>query len=115
MDRLKSGQSKDTKQSKKEGGFMEDKSRWNYSLSPGWNKEEIQILKWDSDIGNEISKSDLVICVPYSSPALIAKYLGIPTIFYTPSLDFKLDLIHEDILVVQGSTELRRFLKELEN
>jgi polysaccharide biosynthesis PFTS motif protein len=75
----------------------------------------IQILKWDSDIGNEISKSDLVICVPYSSPALIAKYLGIPTIFYTPSLDFKLDLIHEDILVVQGSTKLRRFLEELDN
>jgi hypothetical protein len=72
----------------------------------------IQILKWDSDIGNEISKSDLVICVPYSSPALIAKYLGIPTIFYTPSLDFKLDLIHEDILVVQGSAELRRFLED---
>ena len=76
---------------------------------------KIQILKWDSDIGNEISKSDLVICVPYSSPALIAKYLGIPTIFYTPSLDFKLDLIHDDILVVQGSTELRRFLEQLDN
>ncbi len=24
---------------------MEDKSRWNYSLSPGWSKEEITILK----------------------------------------------------------------------
>jgi hypothetical protein len=24
---------------------MEDKSRWNYSLSPGWAKEEILILK----------------------------------------------------------------------
>ena len=46
MDRNRSGQSKDAKQSKKEGGFMEDKSRWNYSLSPGWSKEEIQILKW---------------------------------------------------------------------
>ena len=74
-----------------------------------------QILKWDSDIGDEILNSDLVICVPYSSPALMAKYLGIPAIFYTPSLDFKLDLIHEDILVVQGLTELRRFLEELEN
>jgi polysaccharide biosynthesis PFTS motif protein len=79
------------------------------------NSSSIQILKWDSDIGNEISKSDLVICVPYSSPALIAKHLGIPTIFYTPSLDFKLDPIHEDILVVQGSTELRRFLEKLDN
>ena len=75
----------------------------------------IQILKWDSDIGDEILNSDLVICVPYSSPALMAKYLGIPTIFYTPSIDFKLDLIHEDILVVQGLTELRRFLEEFEN
>lgn len=80
------------------------------TLSP-----RIQILKWDTEIGNEISKSDLVICVPYSSPALIAKYLGIPIIFYTPSLEFKLDLMHEDILVVQGSTELRRFLQELDN
>lgn len=78
-------------------------------------RSRIQILKWDSDIGDEILNSDLVICVPHSSPALMAKYLGIPTIFYTPSPDFKLDLIHEDILVVQGSTELRRFLEELEN
>lgn len=76
---------------------------------------KIQILKWNSDLGNEISKSDLVICVPYSSPALIAKYLGIPTIFYTSSLDFKLDPVHEDILVVQGSLELRRFLEELDS
>lgn len=78
------------------------------------HSSRIQILKWHSDIGNEISKSDLVICVPYSSPALIAKYLGIPTIFYTASVDFKLDPIHEDILVVQGPTELRRFLEELD-
>ena len=31
---------------KQEGGFMEDKSRWNYSLSPGWSKEDVLILKY---------------------------------------------------------------------
>jgi len=75
----------------------------------------IQILKWSSDIGTEISKSDLVICIPYSSPALLAKFLDIPTVFYTPSVDFNLERIHEDILVVQGLSEFQRFLNEFDN
>jgi hypothetical protein len=26
--------------------FMDDKSRWNYSLQPGWTKEEAEILEY---------------------------------------------------------------------
>ena len=75
----------------------------------------VQILKWNTDIGIEILNSDLVICIPFSSPALIAKFLDIPRVFYTPSVDFKLERIHEDILVLQGLSELQSFLAEFDN
>ncbi len=71
---------------------------------------ELEFLAWDSNIVDEILKSDLVICIPYSSPALISRYLRVPTVFYSPSLDFNLDKTHEGISVIQGLNELRLFL-----
>jgi polysaccharide biosynthesis PFTS motif protein len=71
---------------------------------------ELEFLAWDSNIVDEILKSDLVICIPYSSPALISRYLKVPTVFYSPSLDFNLDKTHEGISVIQGLNELRLFL-----
>jgi len=71
---------------------------------------DLIFLGWDSNIIDEILKSDLVICIPYSSPALISKFLGVPTVFYSPSSDFNLEQIHEGILVIQGLNELQLFL-----
>lgn len=73
---------------------------------------DIKILRWDCSIVNEILNSDLVICVPFSSPALISKHLGVPTVFYSPSVDFHLGQINEGILVLQGLGELQLFLKK---
>ena len=75
----------------------------------------IHVLRWDTSIVNEILKSDLVICIPFSSPALISKYLGVPTFFYTPSLEFNLEEKHEGISVIEGIEELQLFLDKLEN
>ena len=37
---------KNKKTQPEKGEFQEDASRWNYSLQPGWTKEETQILKY---------------------------------------------------------------------
>ena len=72
----------------------------------------IKMLMWDCSIVNEILNSDLVICVPFSSPALISKHFGVPTVFYSPSVDFHLGQINEGILVIQGLGVLQLFLKK---
>jgi polysaccharide biosynthesis PFTS motif protein len=72
----------------------------------------IKMLMWNCSIVSEILNSDLVICVPFSSPALISKHLGVPTVFYSPSVDFNLEQIHEGILILQGLPELQLFLKK---
>ena len=73
----------------------------------------IEILPWNSDIVNTIKSSDLVVCIPFSSPALISKHLGTPAIFYAPSPDFNLGGFHEDIPIIQGRNELCQFLEML--
>lgn len=74
----------------------------------------IKILQWNSDIVDLIESSDLVICIPFSSPALISKHLGIPTIIYVPSSEFNLCESHEDIPVIQGQIKLCHFLGKFE-
>ena len=75
----------------------------------------IDILRWNTSIINEIVKSDLVICIPFSSPALISRYLGVPTLFYTPSLEFNLEEKHEGISVIEGIDHLQSFVEKFEN
>ncbi len=68
----------------------------------------IKQLKSDSEIQREILNSDLVICIPFTSPGLVAAALGIPTIYYSASSDF--DLYHESIEVISGKASLKEFL-----
>jgi hypothetical protein len=73
------------------------------------NKEDIiERLGFNSDLQREILNSDLVICVPFTSPGLVATYLEIPTIYYSSSQDY--DLNHESIRVISGRESLRKFL-----
>lgn len=67
----------------------------------------IKQLKFNVDIQKEILNSDLVICVPFTSPGLVSAHLGIPTIYYSASHDF--DLNHESIKVISGKESLRAF------
>ena len=75
----------------------------------------INILRWNTSIIDEIRKSDLVICIPFSSPALISRYLGVPTLFYTPSLEFNLEEKHEGISVIEGIDHLQLFVEKFDN
>lgn len=70
----------------------------------------IEQLKPSAEIQREILNSDLVICVPFTSPGLVAVNLGIPTIYYSPSQDFELN--HESIKVIFGKESLKEFLHQ---
>ena len=68
----------------------------------------IELLKFSADIQQEILNCDLVICVPFTSPGLVAASLGVPTIYYSASQDF--DLNHESIKIISGKESLKGFL-----
>lgn len=73
---------------------------------------KLSTLPWNCDIVEEILQSDLVICIPFTSPALISSYLGVPTVFYTPTSNFDLGPSHENIPVLQGRDELETYLEK---
>lgn len=53
-------------------------------------RHNFTVLNPDNNLFNEISKSDIVITIPFSSPFDISKSLGVPSIYYDPSgeIDF---------------------------
>jgi polysaccharide biosynthesis PFTS motif protein len=69
-------------------------------------------MEWSCDIVELLLESDLVICAPFTSPALISSYLGIRTAFYVPSREFDFGQTHENIPVLQGRAELELFLDQ---
>jgi polysaccharide biosynthesis PFTS motif protein len=60
-----------------------------------------------------IAKSKLVICYPFTSPALIAKTMGKRVVFYIPdnALDFLITDDHEGVKVIKGSKALQSYLE----
>ena len=73
---------------------------------------KLNVLGWDCDIAAEIINSDLVICIPFTSPGLISSYLAIQTAFYVPSVKYNLAATHENIPVIQGKENLDLFLEK---
>jgi polysaccharide biosynthesis PFTS motif protein len=53
-----------------------------------------------------VLESDLVICVPYTSPALIAQKYKIPVVYYWPSDDYLLEKEIDGIRVIIGKEDL---------
>lgn len=74
------------------------------------NSSHLNLLSPIQDIPKLIESYDLVICIPFTSPAIIAKHLGIRTLYYSPTADFELGQMYEDIRVIVGRDAL---LKEL--
>jgi polysaccharide biosynthesis PFTS motif protein len=69
---------------------------------------KLKILAPTQDLVLLIREADLVICVPFTSPALLAKLMGKQVFYYSPSLEFNLPLEYEGIRVVFGKKNLRR-------
>ena len=68
----------------------------------------IKILDPTQDLVALIGDSDLVICVPFTSPAILAKSMGKQVFYYSPSLQFNLPLEYEGIQVISGKKSLRQ-------
>jgi hypothetical protein len=71
-------------------------------------KARIKLLAPTQDLVALIGNSDLVICVPFTSPALLAKTMGKQVFYYSPSLQFNLPLEYEGIRVISGKKSLRQ-------
>jgi polysaccharide biosynthesis PFTS motif protein len=57
-----------------------------------------------------IRKSNLVVCTPYTSAALIAKHFGIKTVFFTDKNHYQLPVRYEGIDVLVGKDSLYKHL-----
>lgn len=82
----------------------------NFALA---QSSRLNVLRWDCDIFDQILNSNLVVCIPFTSPGLISSYFGIQTAYYVPSLEYNLDATHENIPVLQGRESLVSFLDKL--
>ena len=59
-----------------------------------------------------IKKSDAVICMPFTSPAIIAKMENIPSVFYNTTNFRKYKKVH-DVQVLYNKIELNNWMKKL--
>jgi polysaccharide biosynthesis PFTS motif protein len=74
---------------------------------------EIQILKPFTNIYEEISKSEAVVVMPYSSPAQIAVELGVPTVYYCGlEGEWELGTKHSGVRVIKDRFKLQKFLEQ---
>lgn len=70
-------------------------------------QREIILLAPGSDLYLEISRVDLVLAPPFSSPTVVAKESGIPSLFYMLSdSSWKLPNSHHGIKVVTSLADL---------
>jgi polysaccharide biosynthesis PFTS motif protein len=70
------------------------------------NSDKFNLLSPIQDIPKLMEDYDLIVCIPYTSPAIIGKYLGVRTIFYSPTSDFILQEEYEKIPVIVGHQAL---------
>lgn len=72
---------------------------------------DLRLLDPSLDLYGLISKADFVICIPFTSPAIIAKSLGVPVCYFFSNVDFSLDSHVDGIPVVDSAAELLSLLK----
>lgn len=70
----------------------------------------VTMLQSEQNTYSLVKQSSLVICVPFSSPCLIAKELKVPTIYFSENREYLLGSSHEEIEVLVGAEALSRYL-----
>jgi len=77
-----------------------------------WEKtEELIICNPESNLFELISESRVILAIPFSSPALIAKHLGIPCCYFNPDKNYIFGNRFEGIEVLNSKPKLLDFLK----
>jgi hypothetical protein len=74
------------------------------------SSREIEILGSNVDLYSLVSKSDIVLVVPFSSPCLIANEMDVPNAYYSPNSEFKLENPEEEIKLLLSEGELKKFI-----
>jgi polysaccharide biosynthesis PFTS motif protein len=72
----------------------------------------VEIITGEEKAIHVIRMSSLVICTPFTSAALIAKYLGVNTVFFTSKDHYKLPMHYEGIKVLVGINSLYEYLEQ---
>lgn len=98
---------------------LKNKRRFNKEDSRNYRKflktvnNRITIISPNSDVEEVVIESDLVICVPYTSPALIAQKYRIPVVYYWPSNDYLLEKEMDGIRIIIGKEDLAAELNNI--
>ena len=85
---------------------LSDRSYLNHIKKLCDSNNHLRLVAEDTNLYTLIAESDLVVAIPYSSPAYLANYLGIPSLFYDPT---------KDILTTSDIFSPVRLLSGLEN
>lgn len=67
----------------------------------------------NSDLFELVNSAKLVICVPFTSPALIAKELVVPVVYYYPTENFEFPSELNGIKVIIGRENLRQVIRTM--
>ena len=75
--------------------------------------KRIKVVDSEEDISEILSNLDVVICTPFTTIGLLAKYMGKKVIFFTNSTDHCLPREYEGIKVFQGRKNLQKYMANL--
>lgn len=75
--------------------------------------EWIEILNAKADVVEEVRSAELVVCTPFTSVALIAKYLHKRVIYLSTASNFYLKKSYEKIPLVNNEDNLKAFTQRL--
>jgi hypothetical protein len=76
------------------------------------HSSRLRILSSRLDLAELVQNYELVICIPFTSPAIISKRLGVETFFYNPSFAYEIGPTYEGIHVVTGRQSLVSYLHQ---
>lgn len=74
------------------------------------SNDNLHLAAEDANLYSLIGESDIVVVIPYSSPAYIARYLKVPAVFYDPTGDILPSNIDPEIQFCAGRSELTETL-----
>jgi polysaccharide biosynthesis PFTS motif protein len=76
-------------------------------------QKEIRLIHYSSSLYEIINDSDLVICFPWTSPAVIAKEIRVNSVYYISDREYNWNLIgRRDIILLRKENDLYHFIEK---
>lgn len=102
--------------------FIKPKRRYSKSHSAEYiryiaklqRQKKIRLIHHSSSLYEIINDTDLVICFPWTSPAVIAKEIKVNSVYYISDREFHWNLIgRRDIVLLRKENDLYNFIKKI--